>query len=423
MLRPARPDDAEAVAEANNRCWQTAYRGVLPDEALDAIGPHDRVEAWRQWALDHPDRFVVAVDDDDRAVGYVTVDPAPVGEPDHVGEILSLYVHPDHWRSGVGRLLLDCGCRLLVDAGCTQGLLCTLADVAPTRAFYAAQGWLHDGSSYWYEFTDRPLAGAEQIRMRRALARKPELVANREHWNAQAHWYAETADRGWDRDAPTWGMFAIPDVRLGAMPDVTGKDVVELGCGTAYVGNYCVKGGARTVTGIDNSPGQLATAAAMAAARGVVLPLVHGDANQVPFRDQSFDVAINEYGAAIWCDPYEWIPEAARVLRDDGLLWFLGNSVIQMLSTADYEADKPDNRLRRPQRDMHRFTWPDDDGVEYHISHGDRIRLLRSAGFEILDLIEVYAEADSESRYHYADAQWASRWPIEEIWIARRLPR
>jgi hypothetical protein len=28
--------------------------------------------------------------------------------------------------------------------------------------------------------------------------------------------------------------------------------------------------------------------------------------------------AISEYGASIWCDPYAWIPEAARMLRPAG---------------------------------------------------------------------------------------------------------
>ena len=34
------------------------------------------------------------------------------------------------------------------------------------------------------------------------------------------------------------------------------------------------------------------------------------------------DVAISEYGAAIWCDPFAWIPEAHRLLRAGGVLPF-----------------------------------------------------------------------------------------------------
>ena len=64
-------------------------------------------------------------------------------------------------------------------------------------------------------------------------------------------------------------------------------------------------------------------------------PLVHGNAERVPYPDASFDLAISEYGAAIWCDPYAWIPEAARLLRPGGRLVFLGNHTLLQLCALD----------------------------------------------------------------------------------------
>jgi len=52
-------------------------------------------------------------------------------------------------------------------------------------------------------------------------------------------------------------------------------------------------------------------------------PLVLGIGEQVPLRDESFDLVISEYGAATWADPHRWIPEAARLLRPGGELVFL----------------------------------------------------------------------------------------------------
>jgi SAM-dependent methyltransferase len=51
-----------------------------------------------------------------------------------------------------------------------------------------------------------------------------------------------------------------------------------------------------------------------------------------PFADARFDLAISEYGASIGCDPYAWIPEAARLLRPGGQLIFLVNSALLMLA-------------------------------------------------------------------------------------------
>ena len=67
----------------------------------------------------------------------------------------------------------------------------------------------------------------------------------------------------------------------------------------------------------------MASARALQLEFGLEFPLLHGNAEEVPFPDGSFDLAISEYGASIWCDPYRWIPEAARLLRSGGELVFL----------------------------------------------------------------------------------------------------
>ena len=174
--------------------------------------------------------------------------------------------------------------------------------------------------------------------------------------------------------------------------------------------------------GLDNSQGQLATAKRMQEQHNLAFPLIHGIAERLPFRDESFDVVISEYGSAIWSDQYLWIPEAARVLRTGGELIFLGNSTLFILCVPDREGEAAGPRLLRSQFGMHRYDWPEieDDGVEFHLSHGDRIRLLRDSGFEILDLIELQAPKEAVTDWDHVDAAWAHRWPSEEIWRARK---
>jgi hypothetical protein len=78
--------------------------------------------------------------------------------------------------------------------------------------------------------------------------------------------------------------------------------------------------------------------------------------------------------------------------------------------------------LLRPMFGMHRMEWEQDDGVEYHIPHGEWIALLRANGFEVERLIEVQAPADAETHeyYTYVTAEWAKQWPCEDIWVARK---
>jgi len=248
------------------------------------------------------------------------------------------------------------------------------------------------------------------------------VVRNREYWDGQAASYIGSGERFWAQDEPTWGIWGVPESELRVLPDdLDGRDVIELGCGTAYVSAWLARRGARAV-GIDNSPKQLETARRMQAEHALEFPLHLGNAEATPFADRSFDIAISEYGAAIWCDPYLWIPEAARLLRPGGDLIFLGNSVIQMLTVPDTLAEGPStDLLRRDQFGMHRFEWPDDDGVEFHLSHGDMIRLLRASGFEVTDLIEIQAPPGATTSYEYTSAEWGRRWPSEEVWKARRV--
>jgi hypothetical protein len=71
---------------------------------------------------------------------------------------------------------------------------------------------------------------------------------------------------------------------------------------------------------------------------------------------------------------------------------------------------------------MHRFEWADDDGVEFHLAHGDMIRLLRGCGFEVEALWEIQAAESAETHryYDFVSAEWARKWPAEEIWKARK---
>ncbi|HEY1280042.1 MAG TPA: methyltransferase domain-containing protein, partial [Acidimicrobiales bacterium] len=145
----------------------------------------------------------------------------------------------------------------------------------------------------------------------------------------------------------------------------------------------------------------LATAQQMQARFSLPFPLVQADAECCPFASASFDVAVSEYGAAIWCDPYRWVPEAARLLRPGGRLIFLGNSTVLMLCAPDEDDVAATEHMVRPQRGMHRFAWPDTAGIEFHLSHGDMLRLLRASGFDVEDLVELYPPEGSTTRYPF----------------------
>lgn len=248
----------------------------------------------------------------------------------------------------------------------------------------------------------------------------PAYVAqNVEVWTRNnAKFTSANARAAWEKEEIDWGIFGVPESEVRVLGAVDGLDVVELGCGTAYVSAWLARRGAQPV-GVDPTPAQLETARKMQQELGLEFPLVEAVGEDVPLPDASFDLAVSEYGASIWADPYRWIPEARRLLRPGGRLVFLRNSTLSMLCM-DLGGATP--RLQRPQRDLKRIDWPDTGEVEFHLPHGELIALLRSAAFEVERLVELYAPDGAETHhfYDYMPAEWARRWPAEEIWVARK---
>jgi SAM-dependent methyltransferase len=252
---------------------------------------------------------------------------------------------------------------------------------------------------------------------------EPEYVArNREAWTkTNAEYTDRKALAAWSADEITWGVFGIPESDVGVLGDVDGLDVVELGCGTAYFAAWLAKRGARPV-GVDVTPAQLETARRLMAETGIEFRLVEASAEDVPLPDGSFDLAVSEYGASIWCDPARWLPEAARLLREGGRLVFLRNSVLSMLCVPDDPGSATEHLLRQ-QKDLYRLSWPFEEGVEFHCGHGELIDLLHAAGFAVERLVELYAPAGAATHEYYdtVTVEWASRWPAEDLWAARKI--
>jgi SAM-dependent methyltransferase len=258
------------------------------------------------------------------------------------------------------------------------------------------------------------------------MADELELSAHaartRAMWNADAPNWVASGRRQWATSSPSWGMWDVPEHEVHILPDVRGLDVVDLGCGTGYWCAWFARLGASPV-GLDVSEAQLDTARALQAEHRIDFPLLHASAEDPPLPDRSFDLVFSEYGAAIWCDPYVWLAHAHRLLRPGGRLIFLGNSVLSMLCAPD--GDEPvSESLVRGQFGLHRIDWSDEDGSDFHLPHGEMLRLLREIGFDVEALHELRAPEGPEDEVRYFVRRgWARRWPCEEVWVARRRPQ
>lgn len=149
-VRPARPEDAERVARVQLSTWRTAYRDLLPAQALDV----PEVQAAALWlgAVESPPtpehRLLVALE---RAelVGFAASGPASDDDVDAetTVELLTLLVEPRWGRRGHGSRLVAASVEHWRASGFTTAVAWAWERDAATRSFLASSGWEPDGAA------------------------------------------------------------------------------------------------------------------------------------------------------------------------------------------------------------------------------------------------------------------------------------
>lgn len=246
----------------------------------------------------------------------------------------------------------------------------------------------------------------------------PHEPANRAHWDEKSDRY-QAGHGAWIASTPAaWGAWRISEDELRLLPDIAGKDVLELGCGAGQWAVWLARHGAR-VTGLDLSFRQLEHA--RRAVAGADVRLLQGSAERLPVADASFEVVLSDHGAMSWGDPDRTVPEVARILRPDGTLIFCATSPLFRLCWDDRQGKwgGPGDRLRRDYFGLR--PEPEGDGaVSFAPPYGEWVRRFRAHGLAIEALIEPQPPRGVTSHFYPGATAWAQRWPAEVIWKVRR---
>jgi SAM-dependent methyltransferase len=238
---------------------------------------------------------------------------------------------------------------------------------------------------------------------------------NRSFWDADSDNYQDAHGDDLARAPLAWGAYRVPESELQILGDLSGRTVLELGCGAAQWSVALAEQGTHVV-GLDLSAAQLGHARRADA----TLPLVQASGEQLPFAENSFDVVFCDHGALSFCDPEVSVPEVARLLRPGGLLAFCCTHPMLYL-TWDDKNETQTRKLQIDYADLGRLAL-EEGTIDWVLPPGGWIRLLRANGFEIEDLQELLVGRDASTSYDdYAPPKWARRWPAEWIWKARHI--
>lgn len=148
-LKQAGAQDAPAISLIHAASWRCAYCGLLPQDYLDSISDLHWVEPFKKLLCGSAMRALLAYKGE-TPVGCVSygehgMEGAPPPPPGW-GNVLTLYVHPNHTRKGYGTALLRAAENGLRQQGYTHVYLYVLDTNSNARRFYERGGYTWDGT-------------------------------------------------------------------------------------------------------------------------------------------------------------------------------------------------------------------------------------------------------------------------------------
>ncbi len=147
-MRWANAEDASALARVHLESWRSAYRGIVPESAIEAYTLEKREDRFRKGLAERPEQTAV-IEVEGEVVGFVTFGACRDDdvEPERTGEIWGIYLAPDHWHKGYGTQATAWTLAKFTERGCREVVLWVLEANDLARRFYEARGFAPDGAT------------------------------------------------------------------------------------------------------------------------------------------------------------------------------------------------------------------------------------------------------------------------------------
>ncbi|MGH4013099.1 MAG: class I SAM-dependent methyltransferase [Pseudonocardiaceae bacterium] len=268
------------------------------------------------------------------------------------------------------------------------------------------------------------LLGTAGVR-KRSVGTAESVAANRRWWDADAESYLAAHGDFLGLADFVWCPEGLREPEAGLLGELSGRRVLEVGCGSAPCSRWLATQGG-CVVGLDVSAGMLRHAVRAARDTGLTVPLVQADAGRLPFADASFDLACSAFGAVPFvADSAAVMREVARVLRPGGRWVFAVAHPMRWI----FPDDPGEIGLTVTQSYFDRTPYVEVDArgaptyVEHHRTLGDRVREIVAAGLLLEDLVEPEWPAGLQREWGQWSPLRGALFPGTAIFCCRRDAR
>ena len=137
-----KPSDATGVATIQVDCWRKAYAGIVPDKYLESLNVNSKAKSWESGLSINPDVVRIVALEKNVPFGFIAglENRSSAFYPDISSEAWSIYVHPDHWKKGIGKMLFLAFIEEMKKLKHTSMIVWALEENLPARTFYESMG-------------------------------------------------------------------------------------------------------------------------------------------------------------------------------------------------------------------------------------------------------------------------------------------
>lgn len=173
MIREMCIDDSSCVARIHTKAWQVAYQGILDQHILDNIDVQEREEMWKQKLIPNKNRTNFVYETNGEIQGWSAFGTYP--DEDFTQELIGIYVHPSHFRQGIGTQLWQETYKRMLTHHPKQIALWVLEKNTQARAFYEKIGFASEGAQRSIEW----LGDAIEVCYKKAVSQNLQLTKPR----------------------------------------------------------------------------------------------------------------------------------------------------------------------------------------------------------------------------------------------------